>query len=344
MGLGEETDIVPVPSQQVKPTDMIRKIAFEIGIPLPDDAFQMPEFVSTDFKNEFSANVPEEKYHTDLSALSRSDVHAYLKTPAHVRARRQTVYTPQPTSEALRFGRLVHCAILEPESFKDRFVIEPIFEGYTKKGELTKSLQCQEVKEKKDAWLKNLHPGAIITSQEDMVHLFCMAKSILQNQIARRLFEGALFEMTGYYRDPVTGLKCRIRPDMINPDMMALIDLKTAKSAEIRQFENSGWNNRYDLQVAMYSSGIEVITSKLPKICAHIVVEKEPPYGCAVYTVKKEALDVGMKDYRKGLNGIAECVQTNNWPSYGYSAQDGMEIAMEAGLPRYVQYLLEERN
>lgn len=303
----------------IKKTDLIRTFAQQAGLTLPDDDFTKPEFVGSDFQATWTKDFDEATYHSDLSAVARGDIVQAVKTAKHFVARRQRRELEE--TEPLRFGRLIHMLILEPDRLKRSFVLMPDF------GDMRSSKN----RDLRDAWKASLDPGATIVTQEDMVKMFCMAQSIMRNDLACQLLEGAEFEMTGYYRDPLTGLKCRFRADAWNPSLGALIDLKSTQDASEKEFLWSAWKYRYDIQTGTYHSGIAEIHKVKPEINAIIAVESKAPWECVVQLANNEFMARGLKDYRKGLDTIAKAVETNEYPGYA-------QTACELGLPRKALY------
>jgi exodeoxyribonuclease VIII len=290
----------------------------EMGF-MPSWGFQQPEFVGTDYKNQIIMGFNEASYHQDLTAVARGDVLKFLTSPQHMAARRREAYQATSESDALRFGSAVHMLLLEPAKFKERFVLQPEFgDGRTK-----------AAKDAKAAWLATCPEGSLALKADEMRNIFGITQSLARNRTALALFEGALCESTAYYRDPVTGLKCRVRPDIVNRQLSALVDLKTTMSADFSDFQRSMWNFRYDLQLAMYAAGIEAATGERPETLAIIAVEKEDPWSCVVFTLDEVARDRGTTDYRRGLDGIAKCVETNEWPGLP-------EESAPLSLPRWV--------
>jgi hypothetical protein len=297
---------------------MVQKIAELYGIALIEREFVKPEFVGEDFKSEFIADFPEDQYHTDLTAVARGDLMAFLDSPAHAVARRKKPHE-ESTATPLRFGRAVHMLLLEPKVFQEKFRLKPAFGD----------MRSPKAREASAAWLKDQPPGAAILTEEEFITTIQMAKSLAKNPTAIALIQGALCETTAYYRDASTGLKCRVRPDLINKELSALVDLKTTRSAEFRDFQKSAWDYRYDFQLAMYSAGIQAVTGELPEVMAIIAIEKEPPYGCQVFELDFAMKSRGMADYRRALDGFAECLKTDLWPCY-------TEDAVALTLPRWV--------
>lgn len=302
-----------------KKTDLIRVFAQEVGLVLPDEDFTRPEFLPIDYQNQWLENFDENTYHSDFSAVNRGDIVQAGISANHFKARRQRGELEE--SEPLRFGKLIHMLILEPQRFKKTFVLSPEF------GDMRSSKN----RGARDAWKDSLEAGSTIVTREDLVVMFCMAKAIMKNDFACDLLIGSQFEMTGYYRDPVTGLKCRFRSDAWNPEIGALVDLKSTKDASEKEFLWSSWNYGYHTQMGAYSSGIEVIHKVKPDIHAIIAVEKVPPFECMVHLANKDFMKRGYKEYRRGLDTIAKALETNEFPGYDKSA-------CELALPRKAQY------
>lgn len=303
----------------VQGTGIIETLASQMGIALPGNDWRRPDFVGTDFKNEFLAGFDEETYHDDRSAVSRSDILAYLKSPAHFVALRQQE-RKKDDDKKFRFGRLVHSLFLETDKFKEKYLLIPEFTGLTKDGR--PSTRSGEAQEKKKAFFDNLPSDAIACTREELIELFGMAQSISQNDDACNLLFGAKMEMTGYFRDPVTGLKVRIRVDFLNDELSALGDLKSALSASKDDFSSSLSNYRYDIQLALYGFGHEVIRGNSPRFKPFIVMEKGRPYSTQVYTPAENAIKKGMTDVRFALDGIAKSLQENHFPHYFSGPQD----------------------
>ena len=47
-----------------------------------------------------------------------------------------------------------------------------------------------------------------------------------------------------------------------------------------------------------------------------VAVEKQPPYGVAVYELSPEDITVGRAMYRQDLHTYAACQDANKWPAY----------------------------
>jgi exodeoxyribonuclease VIII len=289
----------------------------------------MPEFVGADFKNEWRT-IPEKDYHSDLTAVARGDILAFRKSGKAFLARRgkeadEEGETPQP----LRIGRAAHILALEPHRFKDTFVVMPEFTGMTKDGKL--SAQSKEARDKKATWLADRPPGTDFVTEEELNHLRGMCEALLQHPQARSMFENGILENVGYYRDPETGLKCRIKPDCISERLNGLFDFKTARDVSYKRFSNSVWDNRYDIQLVKYAFGAAQILGRKPDVLGWVAVEKTPPYEVAVWIADEAMIELAERHYRKAMNGIAEAVRTNTFTFRQKEAQN-------LGLPQWAFY------
>jgi hypothetical protein len=294
---------------------LIQRLATEHGVILPtSDAFRVPDFVPEGFNGTIIQGMDELAYHTDHTAVSRGDVVAMLKSPAHMAARRQQGEFDRTDNDALRIGRLVHSILLEPEKFKNSFVVMPEFVGKTLDGR--ESTQSKEAKKMKADWLAQVPVGTQIIEKDELVMLFGMARGLSKNRRAMAIFEGAIFEASVFYRDPLTGLKARTRPDIINRGLGVLADLKSARSAEFEVFQRDAWSKRYDIQLSMYAESVYQVTGEMPSIYPLIVLEKDPPYSCVVYPLDVDLKARGAAAYRRGMDAIADCITRKEWVGF----------------------------
>lgn len=300
---------------QLTSTDLMTRLADQHGIRLLSNQWTRPEFVGPEFKGFFSNAISDLDYHTDHSAVARGDVLEALKSPAHVAARRQEPYEATSTNKVFRIGRAVHMLLLEPALFRKRFIIQPVFSGKTLDGR--DSAQSKEAKLAKAAWQASLPASATVVTVDEMGMLFGMAQSIAANSTAIALVEGAICENAVFFREPVTGFKCRTKPDAINRQLSALIEVKTTVS-DLSEFafQKAVWDHRYDIQLAMQADGVKQVTGDLPETQAIIAMEKNPPYGCRVFELDSALRARGHLDYQRGLGVIAASVTSNEWPGY----------------------------
>jgi len=270
-------------------------------------------------------NQTDDAYHSDKSAVSASSLSKILRSPATFK---ETFWgPPRPASDALKLGRLVHMALLEPSRFVESYVVMPVFEGFTKDGRL--SNQSGEAKAKKASWFASLPPGTTVVTEEERDVIEGIANSVMAHRDAKDILTGGKTEVSGYYVDQDSGIRCKIRPDFIHFGIHAEVDLKTTQDCSRYAFSRSIMNYNYHFQRAMYAEGIKAITGKYPEHSVFIAVEKEPPFEVAVYRADIGMMDYGREQYKQALRTLRTCIDTMTWP--------GIQATMEdIALPAYV--------
>lgn len=153
--------------------------------------------------------------------------------------------------------------------------------------------------------------GRIIASPAQIAAIQGMTASIAANPDAMACLTGGQSESSIFWDAPETGISLKCRPDHLNPLFCG--ELKTAADASERGFQGAVMRYGYHISAAMYLDGIEAVTGTRH---AHrfVVVEKNPPYLCAVYQLSDSALAAGYAEYRRLLNVLRECRNTNTWP------------------------------
>lgn len=121
-------------------------------------------------------------------------------------------------------------------------------------------------------------------------------------------------ELSCFFIDPETGIKCKIRPDFL-PGMCIVTDYKTTRNAAEEFFRKDCFKLGYDIQAAFYTWGMEILTGKKHTFW-FVAQETEEPYLPAIYAADTEMIDCGMEKVRKHLNTIAECRKSGIWPGY----------------------------
>ena len=225
---------------------------------------------------------------------------------------------PQPESPAMRWGRLIHLAILEPARYGQ--VVSVWGGGRRAGGEWAQFVE--------DAG----GPEWIVTAEENG-DLLCMAAAVHGNREAHRIVAGTQHEVNLTWQGAHYGAgKGRI--DMYDATKAMLADLKT--TARIGSFERQFFNLGYDLQFGWLTEG----TGATHRYA--IAVESVPPYDVVVYSVPQQVIDTGREraiaiasEYRSseaagcflGVSG-AESIKELAVPGW-YCGGDNAEISME---------------
>jgi exodeoxyribonuclease VIII len=167
-------------------------------------------------------DMPAEKYHRLPFAAQSSLKILRDQTPAHLRYRLDHPYEFE--TPAMRFGTLVHTAVLEPDRF-DATHVRGI-EGDGRK---------KEIKEAREELAKS---GKTVVDPADFDLCMQIRDAVRNHRMARLLFDGES-ERSAIWKDAETGVLCKGRFDHVSEVSGVLVDLKTTTDASPAGFERS---------------------------------------------------------------------------------------------------------
>jgi exodeoxyribonuclease VIII len=203
---------------------------------------------------------------------------------------------PEPRKPAFIFGGAVHCAILEPEKFDERYAV---FDGI-RRGKAWED------------WLA-IHPGVESLKPDELDAIRSIAAAVLGHRVAAGLLRGGRREEAVTWTDEETGLACKGRLDYLRPDFV--IDLKTTRDPAPSRFERASASYGYAGQVAFYHDGAarqRLIPGDVPPYL--IAPQTSEPYDVAVFQLAPETLEAGRRQYRTLLRRLALCIEADYWP------------------------------
>lgn len=176
--------------------------------------------------------------------------------------------------------------------------------------------------------------GQIAILRADHERAWAMTSAVLAHPIARPLFEGVgLSEVSAFWTDEATGVRCRARFDRLNPGQ--IVDLKTAADANPAGFGRAVAAFGYDLSTAWYLDAHKAVTGERPEFL-HVVVEKHAPHLVSVIQLDEEALHIGALKAARAREIFAECTSTGQWPGYDPT------VIHPVGLPQWAIYEAED--
>lgn len=198
--------------------------------------------------------------------LSYSALKAFAKSPNHYLqyVQREFVETP-----AMIQGSALHCLVLEPDEYADRYIVAPQIDRRTKAG-----------KAEWAAFLEAAGDKTVLTADQAEA-VFKMADAITSHRKATYLLKGKHMET------PVAGNICGIdfRGIVDAWDEHDVIDIKTTNDASPEGFRRAASNFDYHLQAAIYMR----ITRRQNYFW--IAVETAAPYNVAIYEPTQESLE-----------------------------------------------------
>lgn len=266
----------------------------------------------SDFTPGFVFDEPAHLYHRRaLDVATNSGLKVLrTKTPAHYKAWVEGLSGDEPETPALRVGRIVHAAILEPDRFAKDFVVAPDF------GDLRSSTN----RKARDEWLAGLGPGVTMVKPEELMLAQAMRESVLAHPTARLVIEGGRPEVSMRWIDERTGIKCKARADWWNEQLEFAMDLKTTTDASPSGFGRAVAQHGYNVQHAHYADGFRTLGRPIRNYLI-VAVEKEPPYAVAVYHIDAAAEERGFQLLHRSMDALAECLSSGRWPAYSDTIQ-----------------------
>jgi hypothetical protein len=251
-------------------------------------------------ENGIYKNLPAEQYFAE-DRINCSGLKLIARTPAHFKYYKEHLNEKPPTPQML-LGTAVHCAVLEPGTFKDRYAVAPACDKRTKEG--------------KAIWAELEASKKLILSASDYEAVAGMSKSVLTHETASKLLAAGDPEVT--VLTDIEGIPAKARLDWYRNGIV--LDLKTTTDASPEQFSRSCANFAYALQNSFYidccnSIGLECHTFLF------ICVESNSPHQVAIYELDDRSIEWGRDHYKASLNKYRECMALNDWPGYEASIQ-----------------------
>jgi hypothetical protein len=228
--------------------------------------------------------------------LSVSALKHFIRSPGHYR---YAMDHPTPPTAAMCFGRVFHHLVLTPTLPPCWTVVESV---------LTKDSKAR------------IAAGECLISVDAMDTAKGVAQAVLANPVARKAIGAGEAELSWFAPFNLGGtVERKGRIDFANTGT-ALVDLKTiSDDAREESVAREIEKRMYHVQAAYYLDGYNTAR---PEGAAEktafvfIFVEKEPPFGVAVYRLKEQAIQVGREIYVNALQRFMVCVERNEWPIY----------------------------
>lgn len=268
-----------------------------------------------------------EVYHS-IPALSNSGLKHFARSPLHYYALHRDPNRPAEEEQPGQLvGTLAHCATLEPAEFEARYVALP-----ADAPRRPTDAQWKAKNPSPDSvtamgwwtdWMADNQGRQVITHEQRKVAL-AQARSVMANSQVAELLARGQSEVSAFWTDPVTGLRCRCRPDWVhdvNASAVILLDLKTYSDARPDVFRLQIARMDYERQAAFYSAGYERASGKKVLAFVFCAVETEWPYAASAVMLGDASMDKARRDVAALMERFAHCQQTDTWPGYGASIE-----------------------
>ena len=252
-----------------------------------------------------------EDYHK-TDAVRKSVLDNIHKSPAHMKAAKDKIPGP-----SLILGSALHCAVLEHETFNNRFIVEPDIDKRTKVGKEEYAVFLIAMKKKGN-------PIILTQNQLDVVNK--MTESLSSHPRVKSLFENGQPETSIFWEENT--LPCKCRPDWIINKGEYVIDLKTTQDASPEGFAKSMANYRYHVQDAWYSRGVQVAYGQLANAFIFLAVENKPPHNVGIYSLNQDSKDEGWMVARHDLDKYRDYIKDPEEDRFDGYSRDVVELSL----------------
>lgn len=203
-------------------------------------------------------------------------------------------------TDAMIFGSLLHCMVLEPHRFDAEYFIMPKVDLRTKAG-----------KEAQADYIANAQGKQVITA--DSLDMATEMRENVMMVIGDYLDdERVVIENAFFWDDPITGVHCKCKPDILLPHLGVAIDLKTTSGyATADDFAKSVRSYRYHVQDAFYSEGLKANGIEIAEFCFAPVSKKDNV--CRVFNLDQSVRVFGKQLMNRDLNTWANCQTAGTW-------------------------------
>lgn len=240
------------------------------------------------------------EYHA-RAEISKSDLDLLAKSPYLLKLKKDGLYQSEATPSQI-LGSAVHKLVLEPNDFKNEFVIEPNFDKRTKDGKA-------EFEK-----FQNENQGKMILKDDIFKTAKIISECVLNMQGTANFLKDGKAEQS--YFSEIDGIKVKCRPDFYNENLGLIIDLKTTSDASPSGFSKSIANFNYHIQTAFYSDIMQSLGKKVNKFL-FIAVETKEPFLVGFYELDLVAIDKGREKYKELLSLWKWCVENKCYFQYG---------------------------
>jgi hypothetical protein len=246
-------------------------------------------------------------YYSDYSHVSNSMLNVLMDSPKKYHRQFVVRTMVQEETKALRFGRLVHCLALEPETFDSQFAVEQKFDRRTNAGKAAYA-----------EFVESNQGKTIITDKERKLAVNCVTELMAQDEIGELLLHSAAHQAKVELplRFDLFGMPAKCKIDWFSESLRVIVDVKTTDSVVPENFDKAVFGYGYHRQNAIYAHAVEQHFGFRPRFLIAAVSKKEP-HDTALRELSAADVSLGMSEVETLITDLKNRTAANNWkPSY----------------------------
>lgn len=233
--------------------------------------------------------------------LSFSSLSAFAESPADFIAYKLKT---RETTPAMQYGAMVHCLVLEPQDFYNRYwVLDDVAKCIEIGGAKPRATSAYK------SWIaaqRALSGCREIVTGDNFMLAKGIATGIRKNRAAR-----AIYDMCPIHEEKIQWeyLNYKFRGIKDGNGAYATFDLKTCPDATPNNFKRVILNDKHYVQAAMYLH--EGGDFDKP----YYIIAADQKQGISVHQLSKNLINKGRKEYEYLVNKFSECILTDNFES-----------------------------
>jgi exodeoxyribonuclease VIII len=231
--------------------------------------------------------------------ISASDIKNFLVSPKYYFYKSfQEERKDDLSQRHFLIGTALHELILEPQFFKDNYIVSPKYDMRTTAGKTSNA-----------EFLLNAQ-GKTLLNIEEYEMIVKMGESASLNNTFCDLIVDSHRELSCYTTDEKTDLLLRMRPDSFANNKSTITDIKSCQVSSYKSFKGDIYKFGYSISAAFY---MDFLKRENYVFCA---IEKQAPYQTALYILDDEMVEYGRGQYRMALDLLKWSKDNDYWCSY----------------------------
>lgn len=217
---------------------------------------------------------------------------------------------PEKETDALVFGKLCHCLLLEPGMFLQEYQVVDF-------GKTRANKKYEQAKEE--------NPGKIIITPEEFEHATKMIQNVHEHKLASIILDGATAEMPFIWTDKETGMACKAKLDAVKRTKGGIVVIDYKTSGDIEGILNFPQKLQYPLQAEFYGRAVEAKYGEKPCEFVFIIQSNKPGEEDIVCVanveyetqeVAKSIVDSHIRSIQEKLNLYNDTNDKSIWAAY----------------------------
>ena len=251
-------------------------------------------------------DIPARGYH-ELPYLGSSSFKRLAESPGIFDFERKN---PSPSSDEQRIGEATHTLVMEPAKFDSVAVLSPHDEYRTNEAKKWKA--------------DTIAAGVIPLKSPEWATVQRMRDALLAHRSASALLKPAddvLVESTIIF--DAYGMRCKARPDVFRAKEGIIVDVKTTRLTNEREWEREVATTGLYFQPWWYLLAAELATDAAPSRFIWCVVGKERPHPVWCREASPAWVELARKQGERLIETYKACDEADVWPL----SSDGIELS-----------------